>query len=271
MPENMDTFARCWRLELFFKSAEELKSKALPFLKEQQFSRVNITNKTKDDNLLQSTAMIAQAIPHANVCVHYSLKWNYNGGQDQAFQHLQEFLQALGQQKCMTSVLLVSGGGKKKRLDTVQALKRFKGEPPVPIHVAFNPYFPGAADVKLERDRMEEKLASGWVSGIWLQTGSDLAKLESGLKFLKGQTASRDLTIYGSIFLPNKQLLAQMKYRPWNGVFLSDEYLSSVEAATKLTKGLLSVYEEYSVVPLLETALRTGTDVQSAYSLLGIK
>ena len=67
------------------------------------------------------------------------------------------------------------------------------------------------------------------------------------------------------------RLLAQMKYRPWNGVFLSDEYLSSVEAANKLTQELLKVYEKFGVTPLLETALRTSTDVKSAYALVGIK
>jgi hypothetical protein len=66
--------------------------------------------------------MIAQAIPQANICVHYSLKWNYNGGQDQALQQLQEFLQTLGRQKGKNSVLLISGGGKKKKFDTVQVI-----------------------------------------------------------------------------------------------------------------------------------------------------
>ncbi len=61
-----------------------------------------------------------------------------------------------------------------------------------------------------------------------------------------------------------------MKFRPWNGVFLSDEYLSNVEAATKLTKDLLAVYKKYEVVPLLETAIRTKKDVEDAYSLLDI-
>ena len=40
----------------------------------------------------------------------------------------------------------------------------------------------------------------------------------------------------GSVFLPSRKLLAQMKFRPWNGVFLSDEYLGSVEAATAITR-----------------------------------
>lgn len=53
-------------------------------------------------------------------------------------------------------------------------------------------------------------------------------------------------------------------------MFLSNEYLGSVEAATKLTQELLCVYKEHGVIPLLETALRTKTDVQSAVSLMNI-
>ena len=40
-----ETVSRFWRLELFFKSVEELKTKTIPFLKEQQFHRLNLTNK----------------------------------------------------------------------------------------------------------------------------------------------------------------------------------------------------------------------------------
>ena len=66
------------------------------------------------------------------------------------------------------------------------------------------------------------------------------------------------------------RLLAQMKFRPWHGVFLSDEYLSSVEAATRITKDLLACYRKHNIVPLLETALRTKKDVDAAHSLLDL-
>ena len=59
-----------------------------------------------------------------------------------------------------------------------------------------------------------------------------------------------------------------MKYRPWNGVFLSEEYLSSVPKAMTLTKQLLACYEKYNVIPLLETSLQTKQDMQAARDLL---
>lgn len=71
------------------------------------------------------------------------------------------------------------------------------------------------------------------VTDIWLQYGSDLSALEEGLAFVRSVT---DLPVVGSCFLPSKQLLARMKFRPWNGVYLSSEYLDDVSVATKITE-----------------------------------
>ena len=61
-----------------------------------------------------------------------------------------------------------------------------------------------------------------------------------------------------------------MKFRPWHGVFLSDEYLSSVEAANNITKELLACYRKHEIVPLLETALRSKKDAEEAHALMEI-
>lgn len=57
--------------------------------------------------------------------------------------------------------------------------------------------------------------------------------------------------------------------RPWNGVFLSDEYLSSVEAAEAITTKILSVYSDAGVVPLVESAVTTDSDMLRLQALLG--
>ena len=74
----------------------------------------------QSDFLLDSTSAIHDAIPKADICVHYSLKYNYHGGVSQSFQLLQQFLRALEQREANCTVLLLSGGGKKKKLDTVE-------------------------------------------------------------------------------------------------------------------------------------------------------
>ena len=59
-------------------------------------------------------------MPHADLCVHYSLKWNYSQNADASYHKFSSFCTALSQHK-RASLLLVSGGGKKRKLETVQA------------------------------------------------------------------------------------------------------------------------------------------------------
>jgi hypothetical protein len=65
-----------------------------------------------------------------------------------------------------------------------------------------------------------------------VQIGSDLELLADGLRFLGSLEAERcaaargaaaaPLRLYGSVFVPSRQLLARMKFRPWNGAPLSE-------------------------------------------------
>jgi hypothetical protein len=52
-------------------------------------------------------------------------------------------------------------------------------------------------------------------------------------------------------------------------VFLSEEYLSSVEAAEAITQEVLQAYAAAGVVPLLESAVKTDAELQRATALLG--
>ena len=119
--------------------------------------------------------------------------------------------------------------------------------------------------------------------------GTDTAALEAGLDYLEKTAAavaadtgtnfaigsgsieddtSVKLEIYGSVFIPSKRLLAQMKFRPWNGVFLSEEYLSSVETATEITSSILDIYKKRGVIPLVETAIKTDEELKHSITLL---
>jgi hypothetical protein len=53
-------------------------------------------------------------------------------------------------------------------------------------------------------------------------------------------------------------------------VFLSEEYLSSVEAAESITRELLDVYATAGVLPLLESAVKTDVELRHARGLLGV-
>ena len=74
---------------------------------------------TKEDQLLECCRIITSAVPSAEVCIHYSLKWNYNQSVEQSFQAFTDFSAMLSKEK-HSSMLLVSGGGKKRKLDSVE-------------------------------------------------------------------------------------------------------------------------------------------------------
>lgn len=59
-----------------------------------------------------------------------------------------------------------------------------------------------------------------------------------------------------------------MPCRPWNGVYLSQEYLSSVEAADAITRDILHTYAAAGVVPLVESAVKSDKELSSLLQLL---
>lgn len=272
-----------WRLELFYKSADELAAQ-VPFLRSQCIRRVNLPNKRSEDDLVGAVKALASAatgIDGLDVCVHYSVKYQYDrspAGAAAKLDKLYAELQACCPPGAQLSVLVVSGGGQKKRYDSVaavQQLARRHQAPPLPLHVAFNPYLPGEQQSQ-ERERLRQKLATKKVAGVYLQIGTDLARLEQALQYASGlidelygaaRGAQRPV-LHGSVLLPSARLLAQMKFRPWTGVFLSEEYLSSVEAADSITRQLLRLYAAHDVVPLVETSVRSAKELAYAQDLL---
>ncbi|KAK9863776.1 hypothetical protein WJX84_000402 [Apatococcus fuscideae] len=261
-----------WQLELFFKKKQDLTDKVLPFLRERNLRRLNITNKNKKDDLIESVATIYEGLPEAQLCVHYALKWNSKGSPAATLKAFQEFCIKLASYSD-ASVLLISGTRPGKN-DSVQALQLLKEQQncqesaAVPISVAFNPFFPAAADFAREKQRLKQKLQTGMVDAVYLQNGNDLQRLQEGLDYIKEVQGNRhNLKILGSVFLPSKKLLAQMNFRPWNGVFLSKEYLGSVDKAEEITLKILSIYAQHGVVPLLESNIQKVEDLRHALDL----
>ena len=96
--------------------------------------------------------------------------------------------------------------------------------------------------------------------------------LADGLRFLRGidpgrpsaatgaATGGPPLRLYGSCFVPSRQLLARMRFRPWNGVFLDETYLSSVEAAEAVTCEAMRLYAEFGVETLVETSITSRSE-----------
>eukprot|EP00438_Fugacium_kawagutii_P035469 Skav216650 [mRNA] locus=scaffold1255:271036:272979:+ [translate_table: standard] len=60
-----------------------------------------------------------------------------------------------------------------------------------------------------------------------------------------------------------------MRERPWKGVDLtSNDYLDSVEAATQVTRDVLALYQEFGVVPLVESPVENREHLHQLATLL---
>ncbi|KAL4443675.1 hypothetical protein ABPG75_011412 [Micractinium tetrahymenae] len=350
-----------FRLELFSKSKDDLHKRILPFITQHQLWRINLPNKAKGElpALLKHVRALRAVVPagaDSNVCLHYSIAQNYARSADASFAALEEFACQLGAElqqqhvhSSSLSLLLVSGS-QRRQLDSTAALERlaasprFRGlTPPLPLAVAFNPYFPDEARQQEERRRLRLKLRAGrgLVTAVYLQAGSDAERLDQGLHFLQQlldelaapapeQAAAQQAAsvqqdrpaeqaalteqqqqqqqqearpakrarqqpaqqpcgpgaraqqaagpaaadaagrpaVFGSLLLPSKKLLAQMRFRPWAGVFLSDAYLGSVEAAEAATLRVLRVYRRHGVVPLVETEVAGEAELARLQQLL---
>ncbi|CAE7238353.1 FTSH10 [Symbiodinium pilosum] len=129
--------------------------------------------------------------------------------------------------------------------------------------VAFSPF----EDPAVEQARLKDKLSTGLVQEIWLQIGSDLAALRTGLEFLK--TSAPDVAIYGSVFVPSEQLLRRFRERPWQGVDLTpNNYLESLQNAEAVTKQILQLYSEFGVLPLVESPVESPSVLRNMVSML---
>jgi deoxyribodipyrimidine photolyase len=262
------------RVELFFKGPIDLKDK-VNFLRSHGISKFNLVNKNKGDPMEEWIAVIREVYPEADVCAHYSLKYNKiprNG----IHQQEQRFLEMMANTRAQ-EVLLVSGSGKTTTWNTVQVLKTVKNagsfNSAAQLAIAYNPFFPNPKDQEDENNRLKEKLASGCVDKIYLQFGSNLQRLKRGLQFCQSTAAAysphKNVAIAGSLFLPTAKLIAQQKFRPWNGVFLSPEFLSGSDNACSIIVEIMKIYQTYNVEFLWEApGIRTEKDIGLVFDLL---
>lgn len=271
------------RVELFFKGPVELQDR-VRFLRSCGVTSFNLVNKDKRDDVQGWVDSIREVYPEADICAHYSLKHNKvarKGVKDHG-QLLLRFLE----NSSADEILLVSGSGEKKAWNTLEALRVVgraakvededgsgsdstgKGHHPK-IAVAYNPYFPSDSDQEKEDRRLTEKLATGCVSKVYLQFGTDMDCLQKGLKLIRKQSGDFEIDIAGSLFLPTKKLIAQQKFRPWNGVFLSEEFLKGPEEATAVISEIIKVYRTNNVEMLWEApGIRNEKDMKIAEELL---
>ena len=287
------------RVELFYKTKAELLNNlafvaplyqglCISAAADSSRLKINLPNKVTRDPLGEYVraireykkddpggGQVSQTIQQCDICVHYSLK--NNPQKDMTFQQFGYFMSDMETLR-VDEVLLVSGSSKgtiKRSKNTVSCLEYFsKWNPPlaVKIAVAYNCYFPDSSEQQVELNRLKQKVATGLVKKVYLQFGTDTVALKSALESFENdlQLSSKKITVVGSLFIPSKQLLARFKFRPWNGVFLSESYLSDVSQALEITNDILLLYNHYRVEIVVESALKNAADISKLESIVGI-
>ncbi|KAG5189448.1 hypothetical protein JKP88DRAFT_301802 [Tribonema minus] len=280
------------RLEVMVKAPADVQG-LLALTSAAGITRYNVPNKDKKDDLIAMiSALKAQrggAAAITDIVPHWSVKCQHvprdKDGQ-QTYRKFCEFAASCSELG-IREVLLVNGSGPKRQsFDTLRCLQLCSdaiqsphgtvprlGELGVGVGVAFNPYFEDADAWNEEKRRLQQKLQhTRIVTSVWLQFGSDPALLRRGLEHLRKETSTapwRGVRVIGSVLVPSKQFLARMKFRPWNGLFLSEQFLNSVETAWAITEETVAVYREFGVEPIVETSVNTEADLSQVRKLLG--
>ena len=270
------------RIEISFKSFDELR-KSLSFYQRNNLYKINVPckNTLKKDFLLKSIEIAKDEFPNIDIIPHFSILHEFKRNMINTQDSLVNFMKAVKYYGCK-HVLLVSGSQKRASIDSVSALSMLKDNSlffnqDISFGVAFNPYLPPYLFDE-EILRLEKKLQSGLVSSIWIQFGTDYKLLKSRIEILSRMISATinknpkisEIILFGSILIPSKQFLARFKYRPWKGVYCSNEFLESEEMAHKIITNLLKNYKQNEICPLIETNISTDEHLKKLTNILNL-
>ena len=265
-----------FRTEIAFKNIEQLNNK-IQFCLANNISKINIPCKgvIKKDFLLEVVDFIGMNYRNLDTVYHYSFYHQFSKNKNNSYDYFLRFIE-----KCnvygINEILLVSGSKKRKYFDVINVLNELRGyvKGNINFGIAYNPYFSDMNDVNEERNRLLKKLSTGLVNSIWFQLGSDINLLKRNTLLIKTILEknffynSKDINIYGSLFIPSKQSLARFKFRPWKGVFLSNDYLNSIEKACVITKDIVRFYLENNIRLLIESECSTNKQLKDAIKII---
>ncbi len=268
------------RIEISFKSFEELRQ-ILSFYQSYNLYKINIPckNSLKKDFLLESIKISKHEFPNIDIIPHFSILHEFRRNRHNTLNSLIKFIQVVKYSGCR-EFLLVSGSQRRSTLDSVSSLSFLRDYPEFlnedfSIGVAFNPYLPRFLFDE-EILRLEWKLKTGLVSSIWIQFGTDYKLLKSRIEILsnlilmnmKNNSNTLNIKLFGSILIPSNQFLARFKYRPWKGVYCSNEFFESVNSAKNLVIKLLKTYKQYEICPIIENISATDNSLISLEKII---
>ncbi len=261
-----------FRFELSFKNITQLDNK-LNFCRLNEIKNINIPCKgvIKKEFLISVSEYINKNYEELDVTFHYSLFHQYSKNKKFSYEQFLEFIRN-NNSKRNNEILLVSGSNKKKNFDILSVLADLKDEKNLNIKlgIAYNPYLEKHYLIPTERERYEKKISSGLVNSVWLQYGTDIKLLEHEFNYLKKFNIHRNIKYYGSLLIPSKQFLARFKFRPWKEVYISKDYLSSLDYFYDFTRDLISFYDHYNITPVIETDASSKEKLEVILTLLKI-
>ena len=264
-----------FRFELSFKNISQLENK-LTFCISNNINKINIPCKgvIKKEFLNEIIEYIGNKYKNLDVIYHYSLYHQYNKNKENSYLEFLKFIKKCNSYK-QNEILLISGSKKKKDFDVLDVLSDFKNEKRLNINlgIAYNPYLKNYFNLCEERVRLEKKISSGLTKSIWLQYGTDIKLLECEINFLKQSLLNsynnnaKSVKIFGSLLIPSRQFISRFKFRPWKGVFISDNYLNSLDDFYSFTKDLVEIYLDNNITPVIETECKSIEKLEDIYTL----
>ncbi len=256
------------RFELSFKNISQLENK-LKFCKFNKIKNINIPCKgnIKKEFFNLSNKFISKNYNDFNVTYHYSLYHQYSQNKENSYQLLLDFLKNSFSNRNY-EILLVSGSIKKKNFHAINVLNKIKEEKnlKVKLGIAYNPYLKKYYNDTSERERFEKKLSSGLINSIWFQYGTDIKALQNELTYLKKVAKQEKINLFGSLLIPSKQFIARFKFRPWKGVYISENFLYSLYDFNNFTKDLVCFYKNNNITPVIETDFTSSDKLDYLYS-----
>ena len=146
------------RYEVFAKGKISALTAEGARLRSLGIASINLPNKQRSEDMLSQARAVRAGYDSANaragapaaqrlhICVHWSVKNQYERSVDATFNKWCNFLSAAPAAQ-IDEVLLVSGGGAARKLDTIGCLERMARArldvpPGICLGVAFNPFFP---------------------------------------------------------------------------------------------------------------------------------
>ncbi len=217
----------------------QLTNKAKTCNNSQLFGELCKFLNTKNPELLQ----------YINWTLTYSLGNNYNGGirTMELFQEYCDNIQSLCKScklRLQPSILIVSGSTQRK-VNSLTILEEQKVNANLFLKdkknsnqfgVAFNPFL-SDQNLDMEKTRLYKKLKTGKVNTVYIQIGTNLELLQSGLEYIRSINTSVKIII--CVLLPSQNLLNTWNFRPWRGVFLGSEFLGDLKTALDISNNVI--------------------------------